>query len=158
MRRSQLVIDDTGSVEGIYAFIYCKKWRSGQVLPMPDRLTDWLTTLKDSATQLLTKYKSGALVTQYWSKHAEKYRAKKEILWKTGGNIGWNTQRYIVLKKKSYQRPREILVETLREILVGAQILRLLHKNRNWSNSSPSSGLRIARSLDKKLENKSTEN
>ena len=43
-------------------------------------LTDSLTSLKDSATQLLTKYKSGALVTQYWSKHAEKYRAKKEIL------------------------------------------------------------------------------
>ena len=28
-------------------------------------LTDWLTTLKDSATQLPIKYKSGALVTQY---------------------------------------------------------------------------------------------
>ena len=28
-------------------------------------LTDRLTTLKDSATQLLIKYKSGALVTQY---------------------------------------------------------------------------------------------
>ena len=27
-------------------------------------LTDWLTTLKDRATQLLIKYKSGALVTQ----------------------------------------------------------------------------------------------
>ena len=36
MRRQQLVIDDTGSVEDIHAFIYCKKWRSGQVLPMPD--------------------------------------------------------------------------------------------------------------------------
>ena len=41
MRRYQLVIDDTGSVEGIYAFIYCTKWRSGQVLPMPDGLTDF---------------------------------------------------------------------------------------------------------------------
>ena len=30
------------------------------MLPMPDRLT----TLKDTATQLLIKYKSGALVTQ----------------------------------------------------------------------------------------------
>ena len=30
------VIDDTGSVEDIHAFIYCKKWRSGEVLPMPD--------------------------------------------------------------------------------------------------------------------------
>ena len=60
-------------------------------------------------------------------------------------------QRNIVPKKKSYERPREILVETLREILVGAQILRLLHKNRNWSNSSPSSGLRVERSLDKKI-------
>ena len=39
-----------------------KKWRFGQVLPMPDRQTD--SQSKDSATQLLTKYKSGALVTQ----------------------------------------------------------------------------------------------
>ena len=62
MRRWQLVIDDTGSVEGIYAFIYCKMWRFGQVSPMPDRLTD--SQLKDRATQLLIKYKSGALVTQ----------------------------------------------------------------------------------------------
>ena len=64
MRRWQLVIDDTGSVEGIYAFIYCAKWRSGQVLPMSYGLTNWLTTLRDRATQLLIKYKSGALVTQ----------------------------------------------------------------------------------------------
>ena len=63
MRRWQLVIDDTGSEEGIYAFIYCTKWRSGQVLPMPDGRAD-SQTLQDSATQLLTKYKSGALVTQ----------------------------------------------------------------------------------------------
>ena len=56
MRRWQLVIDDTGSVEGIYAFIY---WRSGQVSPMP-----YGQTLKDRATQLLIKYKSGARVTQ----------------------------------------------------------------------------------------------
>ena len=59
MRRCQLVLNDTGSVEGIYAFIYCTKWRSGQVSPMPDS-----QTLKDRATQLLIKYKSGALVTQ----------------------------------------------------------------------------------------------
>ena len=32
-----------------------------------DSLTDW-QTLKDSATQLLSKYKSGALVTQYLEK------------------------------------------------------------------------------------------
>ena len=57
-----MVIDDTGSVEDIHAFIYCKKWRSGQVLPMPHSLTD--SHLKDRATQLLIKYKSGALVTQ----------------------------------------------------------------------------------------------
>ena len=62
MRREQLVIDDTGSVEGIYAFIYCTKWISGRVSRMPDRQT----TLKDRATQLLIKYKSGALVTQLW--------------------------------------------------------------------------------------------
>ena len=59
-----MVIDDTGSVEDIHAFIYCKKWRFGQVLPMPHSLTHSLTTLKDRATQLLIKYKSGALVTQ----------------------------------------------------------------------------------------------
>ena len=61
-------IDDTGSVEGIYAFMYWTKWESGQVLPMPDSLTDWLTvwqTLKDRVTQLLIKYKSGALVMQW---------------------------------------------------------------------------------------------
>ena len=63
MRRWQLVIDDTGSVEGIHAFIYCKKWRSGQALPMPDRRTH-SQTLKDRATQLLIKFKTGALVTQ----------------------------------------------------------------------------------------------
>ena len=49
----------TGSVEDIHAFIYCKKRRSGQVLPMP-----YGQTLKDRAIQLLIKYKSGALVTQ----------------------------------------------------------------------------------------------
>merc|ERR1712053_33183 len=27
--------NDTGSVEDIHAFIYCTKWRFGQVLPMP---------------------------------------------------------------------------------------------------------------------------
>ena len=59
MRRQQLVIDDTGSVEDIHAFIYCKKWRSGEVSLMP-----YGQTLKDRATQLLTQYKSGALVTQ----------------------------------------------------------------------------------------------
>ena len=40
-------------------FIYCKKWIFGRVLPMPD------SQCKDRATQPLTKYKSGALVTQY---------------------------------------------------------------------------------------------
>ena len=59
-RRQQLVIDDTGSIEGVHAFIYCTKWSSGQVLPMPD------SHLKDRATQLFIKYKSGALVTQYY--------------------------------------------------------------------------------------------
>ena len=52
-----MVIDDTGSVEDTHAFIYCKKWTG---------VTDAsLTTLKDRATQLLKKYKSGALVTQF---------------------------------------------------------------------------------------------
>ena len=30
----KLIIDSTVSVEGIYVFIYWKKWRSGQVLTM----------------------------------------------------------------------------------------------------------------------------
>ena len=63
MRLWQLVIDDTGSVENIYAFIYCTKWRFGQVSRMPDGRTAG-QTLKDRATQLLIKYKSGALVMQ----------------------------------------------------------------------------------------------
>ena len=46
-------------VEGIYAFMYCTKWRSGQVLPMPYSLT----TLKYRATQFFIKYTSGALET-----------------------------------------------------------------------------------------------
>ena len=49
-------IDDTGSIEGMYAFIYCTTYYRC--------LTDG-QTLKDRATQLLIKYKSGALVTQY---------------------------------------------------------------------------------------------
>ena len=61
--RQQLVIDETGHAEGIYAFIYCTKRRSGQVSRMPYGLTQ-SQTLKDMATQLLIKYKSGALVTQ----------------------------------------------------------------------------------------------
>ena len=54
-------IDVTWSGEGIYAFIYFKKkWRSGQVTPMPHSQTS-----KDRATQLLINCKSGTLVTQY---------------------------------------------------------------------------------------------
>ena len=49
----------------MHAFIYCTKWRSRQVLLMPYGLTHWLTTLKDSASQLLIKYNSGALITQF---------------------------------------------------------------------------------------------
>ena len=43
MRRYQVVIDVIGLEEGIYAFIYWKKWRSGQVLPkkLPDKLIDF---------------------------------------------------------------------------------------------------------------------
>ena len=57
-----MVIDDTWSVEDTHAFIYCKKGRFGRVSRMPQSLTD--SQRKDSATQLLIKYKSGALVTQ----------------------------------------------------------------------------------------------
>ena len=58
-----MVIDDTGSVEGIDAFIFCTKWRSGQVSRMLYGLTD-SQTLKDRATQLLIKYKAGTLSNQ----------------------------------------------------------------------------------------------
>ena len=79
MRQWQLVIYHTGSAEGIYAFIYCTKWRFGQVSRVPDSLTDRLTTLEDRATQLLIKYKSGALVTQYLS-HPPCLQKKKVIV------------------------------------------------------------------------------
>ena len=46
------MIDDTGSVEGIYALHTAQRG-------------DLVRSLKDRATQLLTKYKSGAPVTQY---------------------------------------------------------------------------------------------
>ena len=44
--------------------LYCTKWRFGHVSCMPDGRTDG-QTLRDRATQLLNKYKSGALVTQF---------------------------------------------------------------------------------------------
>ena len=76
-----MAIDDSGSVEGIYAFIYCTKWRFGQVSRVPDGRTDG-QTLKDRATQLYIKYKIGALVTQYQALLREKTctRTKKAML------------------------------------------------------------------------------
>merc|ERR1711978_90882 len=35
-----LILGGTGSVKGLYACIYWKKWRFGRVLPMPHRHTD----------------------------------------------------------------------------------------------------------------------
>ena len=67
MRRYQLAIDVTGSVEGVYAFIYWNEvdiW-TGKTVP---QRTDW-QTLKDMATQLLIKCKSGALVTRLLKFH-----------------------------------------------------------------------------------------
>ena len=57
-----MVSDDTGSVEDIHAFNNIAK--SGDLDRCYRCLTDRLTTLKDRATQLLIKYRSGALVTQ----------------------------------------------------------------------------------------------
>ena len=51
-----LYIAKSGDLEGCHACL-------------TDSLTHSLTTLKDSATQLLIKYKSGALVTQYLFKN-----------------------------------------------------------------------------------------
>ena len=73
-----MVFDYTGSVEGIHAFIYCTKWRSGQVLPMPDWQTD--SQMKDRATQLLIKYKSGALVTQREVKKCVQLKVQKPCI------------------------------------------------------------------------------
>ena len=73
-----MVIDDTGSVEDIHAFIYCKKWRSGQVSRMPHSLTD--SQRKDRATQLLIKYKSGALVTQLQIAKKEQFENLVQLL------------------------------------------------------------------------------
>ena len=57
-------IDDTRSVEGSYVLLYCIKWRSGVWTGVTDALRTDSQTLKDRATQLLIKCKSGALVTQ----------------------------------------------------------------------------------------------
>ena len=57
MGRWQLVIDYTG----LYILHRVEIWTG----VMDALRTDSLTTLKDRATQLLIKYKSGALVTQY---------------------------------------------------------------------------------------------
>ena len=46
---------------------------------LTDWLTDWLTTLKDRATQLLINYKIGALVTQIWPK--QKKSIPVQIMW-----------------------------------------------------------------------------
>ena len=55
-----MVIDDTGSEEGIYAFIYIL-----HKVAIWSGVTDALRTdFEDRATQLLIKCKSGALVTQ----------------------------------------------------------------------------------------------
>ena len=58
-----MVIVDTGPVEDIHAFILLQKVKIWIGVTDASR-TDSLTTLKDRATQLLIKYKSGALVTQ----------------------------------------------------------------------------------------------
>ena len=59
------VINDNGSVEGIYAFFILNKV---EIWTGVKDATPTLTTLKDRATQLLIKYKSGALVTQLFEK------------------------------------------------------------------------------------------
>ena len=84
-----MVLDDTGSVEGIYAFIYCTKCRSGQVLTMPDSLTQW-QTLERRANQLPIKYKSGALVTQLHIVLMIKMKERKE--WEQLIGLGRNAK------------------------------------------------------------------
>ena len=57
-----MAIDDTGSVEGIYKCLYIL--HKVEIWTGVKDATHSLTTLKDRATQLLIKYKSGALATQ----------------------------------------------------------------------------------------------
>ena len=57
-----MVIDDTGSVEGIYKCLYIL--HKVEIWTSVKDATPTLTTLKDRATQLLIKFKTGALVTQ----------------------------------------------------------------------------------------------
>ena len=54
-------------------------------------LTDWQTTLKDRATQLLIKYKSGALVTQFDHHWPTSMNSTLFEKWKRGG-IGFSSQ------------------------------------------------------------------
>ena len=51
-----LILGGTWSAEGLYACIYWKKWRFGQVTPIPDTLTHSLThsqTTEYRATQVV---------------------------------------------------------------------------------------------------------
>ena len=57
-----MVIDDTGSVECVYKCLYIL--HKVEIWTGVKDATHSLTTLKDRATQLLIKYKSGALATQ----------------------------------------------------------------------------------------------
>ena len=68
-------------------------------------LTDWLThwqTLKDRATQLLTKYKSGALVKQFGIIHQISYRVCDETCWHAP--IQYTMKESIRLKKYHVSR------------------------------------------------------
>ena len=58
-------------------------------------LTDWQTTLKDRATQLLIKYKSGALVTQYSAT-----QLVSSIKFKTGALATQFWKIFVLSKKK----------------------------------------------------------
>ena len=61
---SQAAIDVIGSVENTYAFIYGTKWIFGQVLPIPDSLTDFERWSYSLSNIQLLRSRSGALLTQ----------------------------------------------------------------------------------------------
>ena len=60
-------------------------------------LTDRLTTLKDSATQLLIKYKSGALVTQFHMKLTKPFLSHLNIFEQRKYMICFSEPKHIVV-------------------------------------------------------------
>ena len=98
-------------------------------LPITDSLTHWLTTLKYRATQLLLKYKSGALVTQ----------------WGNGERFTLYISSFSLYFLPLYPFPKPKIVSFCRKMLNMSLLSRMSQKNLSyalWENNSGSNSLR----------------